>query len=75
MRLRALPLVLVPLAFVACTSSYHPEYHPVTVTSYEQHVTTPMAAGQSGPAPEPTMVAPAPQPPPTPAPWSAWPGQ
>ena len=75
MRLLALPLVLVPLFAAACTDNYHPEYHPVTVTSYEQHVAYP--AGQAGPPPAPgaTMNVPAPPRPPTPAPWSAWPSE
>jgi hypothetical protein len=60
-------------ALAGCTSTYHPEYHPVTVTSYEQHVAYP--AGQGGAPPPVTMSAPAPQTPPPPAPWSAWPSE
>jgi hypothetical protein len=60
------------LSLAACTSTYHPEYHPVTVTSYEQHVSG-AALGVSQPGP--VLSAPAPQPPPPPAPWSAWPSE
>jgi hypothetical protein len=64
-------------ALVACGNTYHPEYHPVTVTSYEQHVSYPAAAAASASA-QPASVffrPPPPQQPPTPAPWSAWPDQ
>jgi hypothetical protein len=72
-RLVVLPLLLAPLAIAACGNTYHPEYHPVTLTNYEQHVAYP--AGGPGGAPPPSVVfrAPPPPPPPTPAPWSAWP--
>jgi hypothetical protein len=75
-----LGLVAAPLAVAACTSTYHPEYHPVTVTSYEQHVTStaPARAGAPGAAvaaPGPTLVAPPPPRPYPPPPWSAWPSE
>jgi hypothetical protein len=68
------------LAVAACTSTYHPEYHPVTVTSYEQNVTAspPAIVGARGApvaAPGPTLVAPPPPPPYPPPPWSAWPSE
>jgi hypothetical protein len=61
------------IAVAGCTSTYHPEYHPVTVTSYEQHVAYP--PGHAGAPPPVTMSAPAPQTPPPPPPWSAWPSE
>jgi hypothetical protein len=69
----ALPVLLASPAATGCSSNYHPEYHPVTVTSYEQHVA--VAPGQAGPPQGVTMNAPAPPPPPQPAPWSAWPDE
>jgi hypothetical protein len=73
-------LLASSLAVVACTSTYHPDYHPVTVTSYEQHVTGTAPANTDGrgapvAAPGATLVAPAPPPPYPPPPWSAWPGE
>ena len=59
-------------ALVACGNTYHPEYHPVTVTSYEQHVAYPAASASAQPA-SVFFRPPPPQQPPTPAPWSAWP--
>ena len=61
-------------ALVACGNTYHPEYHPVTVTSYEQHVAYPAASASAQPA-SVFFRPPPPQQPPTPAPWSAWPDQ
>jgi hypothetical protein len=78
--LTTMALVAGSLAVAACTSTYHPEYHPVTVTSYEQHVTAtePANAGARG-APSgaggPTLVAPPPPAPYPPPPWSAWPSE
>jgi hypothetical protein len=62
-------------ALVACGNTYHPEYHPVTVTSYEQHVAYPAAGSASAQPASVFFRPPPPQPPPTPAPWSAWPDQ
>lgn len=31
-----IPLAMVLVGVTACTSTYHPEYHPVTVTSVHQ---------------------------------------
>jgi hypothetical protein len=64
--LSRLSLAAAVSALTACTSTYHPEYHPVTVTSYEQHVSSPAGA---------TLQAPAPPTPPPPPPWSEWPGE
>jgi hypothetical protein len=76
---RPLALAAAALAVAACTSTYHPEYHPVTVTSYEQHVTgappTTGARGAATAAPAPTLIAPPPPPPYPPPPWSAWPSE
>ena len=71
--MRAPILLTTATLLVACTSTYHPEYHPVTVTSYEQHV----AYSASGGAPQaaPTLVAPPPPAPQPPPPWSAWPSE
>ena len=81
--MRALPtlaLVAGSLAVAACTRTYHPEYHPVTVTSYEQHVTStvPPNVAEHGASPGaagPTLVAPPPPAPYPPPPWSAWPSE
>ncbi len=67
-------LALASLALAACGNTYHPEYHPVTVTSYEQHVAYP-AAGPASAQPGPVFRPPPPPQPPTPAPWSAWPDE
>jgi hypothetical protein len=61
-------------AVTACGNTYHPEYHPVTTTTYSQHVSTPAyvqtVQGQpvyaTAPAPGPTVVFPPPQQPPEP---------
>jgi hypothetical protein len=66
-------LVAASLAVTGCTSMYHPDYHPVTVTSYEQHVGYP--AGGNGAAAGATLDAPPPPVPPPPPPWSAWPSE
>jgi hypothetical protein len=62
------------VAFAGCSSTYHPDYHPVTVTSYEQHVTNP-ASGGVGMQAGTVLSAPPPQTPPPPPPWSAWPSE
>jgi hypothetical protein len=77
--LSCLTLAAASLAIAACTSTYHPEYHPVTVTSYEQHVTGTAPASGGAPvhfaAPGATLVAPPPPPPSPPPPWSGWPSE
>jgi hypothetical protein len=70
--LSTLVIAAVSLAIAACTSTYHPEYHPVTVTSYEQHVSSP---GTYMAAPGATLNAPPPPQPAPPPPWSAWPSE
>jgi hypothetical protein len=67
--LLVLALFVAPLAATACGNTYHPEYHPVTWTNYQQHVSYPVTV-QTGAQPAPVIVAPAPAPAPTP--W-AWP--
>ena len=69
---RLFAFALAPLFVAACGNTYHPEYHPVTVTSYEQHVTG-APGGAASAQPGPVFRAPPPPQPPTPAPWSAWP--
>ncbi|MGH7295405.1 MAG: hypothetical protein ACRELB_10755 [Polyangiaceae bacterium] len=71
----ALPLLVAPLALMACGNEYHPEYHPVTVTSYEQHVAYPAGATSGAQPPPVVFSAPPPPPPPAPEPWSAWPSE
>jgi hypothetical protein len=73
MRAIMLASAVALVAFAGCTSTYHPEYHPVTVTSYEQHVTT--TAGTAGAQPGPVLSAPEPQRRVPPPPWSAWPSE
>ena len=72
-RLVVLPLLIVPFALAACANTYHPEYHPVTTTNYEQSVAYPAAGLGAAPPPSVVFRAPPPPQPPTPAPWSAWP--
>jgi len=57
------PLVLVfaaAIALVACSDSYHPEYHPVTVTNFSQNVGYPVVVNNGGPVADrsPVYVAP-----------------
>jgi len=74
--LSVLALVAASLGVAACTSTYHPDYHPVTVTSYEQHVShVGYPASGGGAAPGATLDAPPPPVPPPPPPWSAWPSE
>lgn len=69
----AVLLVVVPLAAGACGNTYHPEYHPVTVTHFEQQIAYPVTV-QTGSRPAPVVVAPTP-PQGEPSPWAPWPGQ
>ena len=73
--MRLFAFALVPLFVAACGNTYHHEYHPVTVTSYEQHVTGVPAGTAGAQAAGPVFRAPPPPQPPTPAPWSAWPDE
>jgi len=49
------PLLALAAALAACTSTYHPEYHPVTVTSVNQTYSAPVAVA---PAPATTTASP-----------------
>lgn len=69
--MRLVPLAFAALAVGACGNTYHPDYHPVTVTSYSQRVAYPPEGAAS--AHGPIFRPPPPAPPPTPAWWSAWP--
>jgi hypothetical protein len=51
----------------ACGNTYHPEYHPVTTTTYSQSV-----GGGGYPAPGPTLQAAPPPRPPQPPPDFPW---
>jgi hypothetical protein len=66
--------VLILLAassvLLACESTYHPEYHPVTVSHYSQSVSYPTVLGSSS-VPSVIMNVPPPPTPPTAGP--AWP--
>jgi hypothetical protein len=57
--LNAIPLI----AAAACSSNYHPEYHPVTVSNFSQNLSYPVAVNNGGSAGEraPVYVMPAPQ--------------
>jgi hypothetical protein len=72
---RLFAFALAPFLVAACGNTYHPEYHPVTVTSYEQHVTGAPGGSPGAAQPGPVFRAPPPPRPPTPAPWSAWPDE
>ena len=38
---------LVSLALAGCASSYHPEYHPVTVSNFSQNVSYPVSVSSA----------------------------
>jgi hypothetical protein len=48
------------IALAACTDTYHPEYHPVTVTQFSQNVAYPGNAPQAFITPPPQPVEPPP---------------
>ena len=58
------PIVTVFAAAVtACSSSYHPEYHPITVSNFSQNVAYPVSASAPSSERPPLLVVPAaPQP-------------
>ncbi len=76
--MRLLVALSIAASAVACGNTYHPEYHPVTTTTYSQSVASPgvvQPAPQGvvyAPAPPPTMVAPPPPAPPQPPPGFPW---
>ena len=43
-------IALAVTALVGCTDTYHPEYHPVTVSTVSQNISYPVTV-QSGVAP------------------------
>ncbi len=43
-----LVLLAAPLALLACSSNYHPEYHPVTVSNFSQNIAYPAPSGPVG---------------------------
>jgi len=51
------------LSTAACGNTYHPEYHPVNVTHYQQHIAGPVTLAGAE-AVSPVILAPAPPPPP-----------
>jgi len=53
--------LLLALPLFACGNSYHPEYHPVTVTNVSQSYSSSVHVGGGGGAPQPVTVMPAPQ--------------
>jgi len=66
-------LALAAVSLAACGNTYHPEYHPVTTTTYSQSVASPVTvqgtAGQPVYVPAPTTPhAQMPSPPPPPRP-------
>lgn len=58
-RIRTLLVIFAPLC--GCTSTYHPEYHPVTVTTVDQVTNAPVeiSSGPSASNGAPVVVAPA----------------
>jgi hypothetical protein len=62
------PIVAAAIALVACTDTYHPEYHPVTVTNFSQNVGYPVVVNNGGASPSPVVVAPMSNGSPSPAP-------
>jgi hypothetical protein len=59
--MRQLTFLFAVASLAACTSTYHPEYHPVTATTITQTYSSPMAVGAA--VQRPIVVAPAPPPP------------
>lgn len=61
----SLPSFAASLILAGCSSSYHPEYHPVTVSNFSQNLSYPVAVNNLGGTTEraPVYVAPWPQPP------------
>ncbi len=46
--LPALALIAGSLLVAACTSEYHPEYHPVTVSNFSQNLAYPVSVTNGG---------------------------
>lgn len=68
---RFIVLFAASAALAACTTTYHPEYHPVTVSHYSQSVSYPVVSPAST-LPSVTMYAPPLPAPPTRVP-EEWP--
>ena len=49
-------LSLAAIALTACTSTYHPEYHPVTTTTITQTSSSPAEGGPRAGAQRPGVV-------------------
>jgi len=58
--MRTAILLVLALPLLHCGNSYHPEYHPVTVTNVSQSYSSPVHVGGGG-VPQPVTVMPAPQ--------------
>ena len=59
---RLLPFIAPSFLVVACSTEYHPEYHPVTVSEFTQTLAYPVAVN-NGPSPAPVYVVPGAPPP------------
>jgi hypothetical protein len=46
--MRSIVTVSLALSLAACSSSYHPEYHPVTVTNVSQNLAYPTPTSANG---------------------------
>jgi hypothetical protein len=57
---RALVLA-VTLTSLACSSNYHPEYHPVTVSNFSQNIAYPLSVNGAAPAQPAVVILPSPQ--------------
>jgi hypothetical protein len=59
-------IAVAAFALAACTSSYHPEYHPVTVSNFSQNLSYPVEVKNGGAPSErsPVYVVPSPPVPP-----------
>jgi hypothetical protein len=54
----AIAILAAPLAATACANTYHPEYHPVSITRLQQDLAYPVTV-QNGPSPGPVVIVPA----------------
>lgn len=59
---RCIPTFAAFLALAACSKSYHPEYHPVSVSNFHQELSYPVSVNNGGNASErsPVYVVPGP---------------
>lgn len=49
--MRGLFILSFLIALSACTDTYHPEYHPVTVSNFSQNIAYPVNVQSGMPAP------------------------